>query len=98
MAEPLVQTELEAGILTVTMNRPEKRNALNGDLLEALGEALDRARADADVRGILLRGAGKAFSAGIDAAWLGSSTVGLLAMSRSCLKRSAPLKLPTRTE
>jgi enoyl-CoA hydratase/carnithine racemase len=76
MAESLVQSELEAGILTVTMNRPEKRNALNGDLLEALGEALERARADADVRSILLRGTGKAFSAGIDAAWLGSSTAG----------------------
>jgi enoyl-CoA hydratase/carnithine racemase len=81
MAEALVQAELEAGILTVTMNRPEKRNALNGELLEALGEALDRARADADVRGILLRGAGKAFSAGIDAFWLGSSTTGDLTLA-----------------
>jgi enoyl-CoA hydratase/carnithine racemase len=73
MAESLVRTELESYILTVTLNRPEKRNALNGDLLEALAAIFDRAREDRDVRGILLHGEGKAFSAGIDAAWLGSS-------------------------
>ena len=73
MADPLVRTELEANILTITLNRPEKRNALNGDLLEALGESFEKAREDSDVRGVLLRGEGKVFSSGIDAAWLGSA-------------------------
>ncbi|MDP3937125.1 MAG: enoyl-CoA hydratase/isomerase family protein [Deltaproteobacteria bacterium] len=73
MAEPLVLTELDSQILTITLNRPEKRNALNGDVLDALSKAFEKARDDRDVRGILLRGEGKAFSAGIDAAWLGSS-------------------------
>lgn len=73
MAEPLVLAELDSHLLTITLNRPEKRNALNGDVLDALGEAFEKARDDRDVRGILLRGEGKAFSAGIDAAWLGSS-------------------------
>lgn len=73
MTEPLVRTELKSQILTISLNRPEKRNALNGDLLDALGRAFEDARNDPDVRGILLRGEGKAFSAGIDALWLGQS-------------------------
>ncbi len=81
MAEPLVVTELSANILTVTMNRPEKRNAIHGDLLEGLAQAFDRARDDADVKGVILRGEGKAFSAGIDFIWLGSNTAGARTMA-----------------
>jgi enoyl-CoA hydratase/carnithine racemase len=81
MAEPLVLTELSGNILTVTMNRPEKRNAIHGDLLDALAQAFERARDDADVKGVLLRGEGKAFSAGIDYIWLGSNTAGVGSMA-----------------
>jgi len=81
MAEPFVLTELSENTLTITMNRPEKRNAIHGDLLEGLGQAFERAREDADVKGVLLRGEGKAFSAGIDFMWLGSNTGGLRTMA-----------------
>jgi len=81
MAEPLVLTELSGSILTIAMNRPEKRNAIHGDLLDALGQAFERARDDADVRGVILRGEGKAFSAGIDFAWLGSNVTGVSTMA-----------------
>ena len=81
MSEPLVLTELSGNILTITMNRPEKRNAIHGDLLEGLGQAFERAREDPDVKGVLLRGEGKAFSAGIDFMWLGSNTGGLRTMA-----------------
>jgi methylglutaconyl-CoA hydratase len=63
--EPLA-LELDAGILTATLNRPEKRNALNAALVEALHAALDRADLDPAVRVVVLRGAGKDFCAGAD--------------------------------
>ena len=53
-------------ILRVTLNRPEKRNAMNNELRQELFEVLERADADTDVRVIILRGAGKCFSAGYD--------------------------------
>jgi enoyl-CoA hydratase/carnithine racemase len=61
----LVQAELREGLLTLTLNRPEKRNALSLELFEAVGEAFERAR-DPEVRVVLLRAQGPVFSAGID--------------------------------
>jgi enoyl-CoA hydratase/carnithine racemase len=48
------------------MNRPEKRNALNGELIQALGEAFEAAAADDDVRVVVVRGEGPMFSSGMD--------------------------------
>jgi methylglutaconyl-CoA hydratase len=59
-------SSLESGILSLTLNRPDKRNALNAELIEALHQALERADLDANVRVVLLRGAGKDFCAGAD--------------------------------
>jgi methylglutaconyl-CoA hydratase len=56
----------EGGILTLTLDRPDKRNALNSALVDALHRALDRADLDADVRVLVLTGAGKDFCAGAD--------------------------------
>ncbi len=50
----------------LTLNRPDKLNALNGALVEALTSALDDAESDSEVRVIVLEGAGRAFSAGYD--------------------------------
>ncbi len=58
--------EATDGVATITLNRPERRNAINRDLLDSLGEALDRAAADAACRIVYLRGAGAAFCAGDD--------------------------------
>lgn len=55
-----------AGVLTLTLNRPEKRNALDAATVEELLAALDQARLDATVRVVALRGAGKDFCAGAD--------------------------------
>jgi len=57
---------LEAGVLTVTLNRPERMNAFNIPLQEALGRAVQRAAADDGCRVVLLTGAGKGFCAGAD--------------------------------
>jgi methylglutaconyl-CoA hydratase len=51
-------TSLEAGILTLTLNRPAKRNALNAELIEGLHRGLERADLDSQVRVVLVRGAG----------------------------------------
>lgn len=57
-------------VLTLTLNRPDKRNALNADLVGALKEALAKAATDEALRVIVLTGAGKVFSAGADLAAL----------------------------
>jgi enoyl-CoA hydratase/carnithine racemase len=65
MSDELVLTDLQDGILTITLNRPEKRNALSIELFQAVGQAFLGA-AEPEVRVVLLRGAGEVFSAGID--------------------------------
>jgi methylglutaconyl-CoA hydratase len=65
-ADPPLRVALEAGTLTLTLDRPEKRNALSAALIEALHAGLERADLDADARVVVLRGAGKDFCAGAD--------------------------------
>ncbi|TDN37613.1 enoyl-CoA hydratase [Hymenobacter sp. UV11] len=67
----LYDLDAATGILTITVNRPTKLNALNAATIGELGEAIEQARADNAVRGILLTGSGeKAFVAGADIAEL----------------------------
>ena len=58
--------EVENGIAKVTLNRPDSLNALNLDLFNALIEVGETIKADKHVRVVVLSGAGKAFSAGVD--------------------------------
>ena len=64
--DPSLQSSLQDGVLTLTLDRPDKRNALSAALLDALHAALDRADLDAEVRVVVLRGAGRDFCAGAD--------------------------------
>lgn len=66
----ILLTSVVDGIGTITMNRPEKRNALSTELIEALHTAVDAMRDDPSVRVIILRGDGPAFCAGADLAYL----------------------------
>lgn len=67
MAENLlVLTYLRDGVGHIVLNRPESRNALNSDLMHALGNAFSEADADPNIRVIVLRGEGKGFCAGAD--------------------------------
>lgn len=77
-AVPFVTTETRDGICTLTMNRPDRFNALSTAMIAALDAALDTVAADGAVRVVVLAGAGRAFCAGhdltemrgnIDAAW-----------------------------
>ena len=65
MSAPL-RVALDGGVLTLTLDRPDKRNALDTPTLDALHAALERADLDADVRVVAIRGAGKDFCAGAD--------------------------------
>jgi methylglutaconyl-CoA hydratase len=56
----------EGGIARIMLNRPEKRNALNAEVIAGLGEALAQSAKDAAVRVVLITGAGKDFCAGFD--------------------------------
>ena len=62
----LIETTTDSQVQTIRLNRPDKRNALNADLVTALKAALEEAEADEDLRTIVLTGAGSAFSAGAD--------------------------------
>jgi methylglutaconyl-CoA hydratase len=65
VSQPVV-TSLEKGILSVTLNRAEKRNAINAASVELLHQFLEQADLDANVRVVVIRGAGKDFCAGAD--------------------------------
>jgi methylglutaconyl-CoA hydratase len=64
----LVLTSQDGPVTTVTLNRPDKRNALNVELLEALCAAVAAAETDASQRILVLRGAGPVFCSGLDLA------------------------------
>jgi methylglutaconyl-CoA hydratase len=70
MTEPVLLEMRSGGVTRLTLNRPEKRNALNGELVAALGAAMQRTAADPEVRVVALAGAGKDFCAGLDLAEL----------------------------
>ena len=63
-----VHVALDQGVLSVTLARPEKKNAITQAMYAALSEATERARTDADVRVILFRAEGDSFCAGNDIA------------------------------
>jgi methylglutaconyl-CoA hydratase len=62
----VLRQELAEGVLTLTMARPEKRNALSAAILDGLAEGLARAELEAEVKVVVLRGEGKDFCAGAD--------------------------------
>lgn len=68
-------SETKDGITTITLNRPDALNALTPRMLEALGSALETAGEDDDVRAIVVTGAGRAFSAGVDLKALGDRPI-----------------------
>lgn len=58
--------EVKDGIATITLNRPEKLNALNDQVLRGLTELFEQVKADRQIKGLILTGNGKAFCAGAD--------------------------------
>src|SRR5882724_10560967 len=66
MARPSVLYEVKDGVGTITLNRPTVLNALDTDLAIELADAAERAAKDHDVWVVVVRGAGRAFSSGMD--------------------------------
>jgi 2-(1,2-epoxy-1,2-dihydrophenyl)acetyl-CoA isomerase len=64
---PLILFDLQEGVLTLTLNRPEKANAFNLEMVSALQQAFKHAAGEEQVRCVVLTGAGKTFGAGHDA-------------------------------
>ena len=68
MEETPVLAVLEDGVLTLTLNRPARLNAMNNALIEAMIRELARADKDPEIRAVLLTGTGRGFCAGADLA------------------------------
>jgi enoyl-CoA hydratase len=66
MTDDVVLYEKHTGIATITLNRPDKLNAMNGEVVEQLTRRIAEAGADDTVKVILIAGAGRAFCAGFD--------------------------------
>ena len=71
-----VKIEIAGGVMALTLQRPEKKNALTGAMYDALSNALKQAEADPSVRVILCQGDGDSFTAGNDLADFASQTRG----------------------
>jgi enoyl-CoA hydratase len=74
MTEPVLLVDVRDRIATLTVNRPDKLNALNAAVIAALGEAITECGRRDDVAAIILTGAGRAFVAGADIAELNRAT------------------------
>jgi len=70
VSETTLQESRDGGVVTLTLDRPDRHNAFDDALIAALTAALERAAAAGDVRAVVLRGAGRSFSAGADLAWM----------------------------
>jgi 2-(1,2-epoxy-1,2-dihydrophenyl)acetyl-CoA isomerase len=65
-----INVEFDAGVVTITLNRPEKLNALAGHMRRDLAEALEHAASDPAARVVVLKGAGRAFCSGADVGYM----------------------------
>lgn len=70
----LVLTQVENRVALITINDPDRRNAVTADISTALRAAVEAAQNDADVHAVIVTGAGKAFCAGADLTALGAAT------------------------
>jgi enoyl-CoA hydratase/carnithine racemase len=75
VADEILYT-IKDGVATVTLNRPEKRNALNSALLDGMTNIFTRIETDPSVRVVVIRGEGKAFCSGLDLRELSSRQTG----------------------
>jgi len=80
MADEIVLTEIEQNLATVWLNRTQKRNAISGEVLEALQKSFEELAFNPDVHAIVLRGKGVCFSS----AGLAPSTISKEAFRSAC--------------
>jgi len=100
----LVRIERDGGVVTLTLDRQDKLNAIHPELGSALAAALDRVAMDADARVLVITGAGRAFSAGGDIGYMVQMKdrdapyrdfLPMLDAGRAAARRLATLAIPT---
>ncbi len=94
MTDPVL-IHIEDRVAVLTVNDPERRNAVTFEISTALREAVDAAEADPDVHAVIVTGAGKAFCAGADLSALGTATEGGLRKIYDGFLAVANCALPT---
>jgi methylglutaconyl-CoA hydratase len=72
---PVLLDVSPAGVAVITLNRPDKHNAFNAEVIAALSDVFETLRANEGVRIVFLRGSGKSFSAGADLDWMKASAL-----------------------
>jgi enoyl-CoA hydratase len=87
-AQPLVRVERDGGITTVTLNRPEALNALSAALRNEIARTFTELASDASTEVVILTGAGRAFTVGLDLKELGGEKTGVAAISSQDLSRA----------
>lgn len=87
MSEPVILYTTEGSVATITLNRPAVLNALSRELMEEFGKAIKAATDDANVRAVIVTGAGRGFSAGADLAASSSSRASGVSMGSGPLLR-----------
>lgn len=71
----------EKGLAMLILNRPDKRNAMNGDMIQELDQALQQLATDDSIKVLMIKGNGEHFCAGADISWM--KTVGTLSMEEN---------------
>ena len=89
-----IKVERSQNFVTLSLNRPEKRNAINRAMIEALDGALASAEADKDIRAVIIRGEGRGFCSGLDLRDLEQMGAGGLTFEK-IIRRLQTLPVPT---
>ncbi|MGH2795298.1 MAG: enoyl-CoA hydratase/isomerase family protein [Actinomycetota bacterium] len=95
--DPVLVERDDAGVVTLTLNRPDVRNAMTGELTEAFGAAIESVRADSSIRVVIVTGNGKAFCAGGDLSWINPGPGADVPSIRTKMRAFYPKFLVVRT-
>ena len=98
MSQDAVLVERDgSGVVTLTFNRPDVRNAMTPELTDAFGAAVEDIRGDASVRAVIVTGAGSAFCAGGDLSWINPGPGADVPSMRAKMRAFYPKFLVVRT-
>ena len=95
--DPVLVERDDAGVVTITLNRPDVRNAMTPELSEAFSATIGSLRSDPAVRAVIITGAGKAFCAGGDLSWISPGPGADIPAIRTKMRAFYPKFLVVRT-
>jgi enoyl-CoA hydratase/carnithine racemase len=94
MSDEIVKFERGQNHVTLSLNRPEKRNAINRAMIDALDQAFTRIEADKEIRAVIIRGEGRGFCSGLDLRDIEQMGAGGITFAR-IIQRLTQLPVPT---